>query len=123
MARSGQTRSLSGIEHYDLPLELMACTALAPEIIRHDLMPCSYLRLYCAVHGEIRVAAVEEEPTRYKCPVCGIECDCTIMARGGTRRSLPCFDVKQTANDYLPRPHSTRLLWHSSAAHEARELR
>src|SRR5713101_3025730 len=87
MARSGQTRSLSGIEHYDLPLELMACTALAPEIIRHDLMPCSYLRLYRAVHGEIRVAAVEEEPTRYKCPVCGVTCDCTLLARGGTRRA------------------------------------
>src|SRR5437870_12650954 len=28
-------------------------------------MPCSYPGLYCARHGEIRVAAFEEEPTRY----------------------------------------------------------
>ena len=45
---------------------LMACTALAPESPVTNLMPCSYPGLYCARHGEIRVAAFEEEPTRYK---------------------------------------------------------
>jgi len=68
---------------------LMACTALAPELARHDLMPCSYLRSYCARHGEIRVAAVEEEPTRYKCGF--------ISAR--IRRTYMSVDFPFSAND------------------------
>ena len=51
---------------------LMACTALAPELARHDLMPCSYPRLYCARHAEICVAAFEEEPPAIKMSLLGV---------------------------------------------------
>jgi hypothetical protein len=71
----------------------MATPALADLVASAKLQPCTYLELFCRLHGEIRVA-IPGEPTEmyYPCPICSTSCMYTALGMGATTRQLPLWE-------------------------------
>jgi MoaA/NifB/PqqE/SkfB family radical SAM enzyme len=71
----------------------MACSTLLLEIASNHLTRCYYVAFYCRQHGEIR-AAIHEVPVDrfHPCPVCHLDCEYTLLGRGGTHRTVPFWD-------------------------------
>jgi hypothetical protein len=72
----------------------MACPTLPLEIASNHLTSCYYVALGCPQHGEIRAEMQEAPADRFHpCPVCHLDCEYTLLGRGGTQRPVPFWDA------------------------------
>jgi hypothetical protein len=69
----------------------MPCPQLADVLAENRLDACCWAAFHCKSHGDVRAALPSEPARQQPCPLCQSVCRCVVMARGGTRGTLPAF--------------------------------
>jgi hypothetical protein len=66
----------------------------ALELQKHGYFRLLYLELNCRDHGTVRLG-IEPQPLaeNIPCPFCERVCECRLIGRGFTQRSLPLIEV------------------------------